>query len=85
MCGALISGIVILENLESKRQAEQNNMETENGPVRQPVLEFRRSFLAQYGTTECKEIQGRRKGLLDCMDVIGWTAMKLELLIKKEY
>lgn len=84
-CGALISGIAILETLESKRRAEQNNMATENEPVRQPVLEFQRSFLAQYGTTECKAIQGSRKGLSDCMDVIGWTTRCIELLIEKLY
>ena len=69
-CGAAMAAIRVLERIDPKAEG-----------VAQSVLQFRSAFLATFGTNDCASISEQRKGLSDCMDVIGRTAQLLEQII----
>ena len=100
-CGAFISGVAVLERMEKMRGqadeasqverpavhgAEMSQDEQQRVEADTPAIdEFRRLFLEQYGSINCKDIMGRHRRVRDCLDVIGWTAGAVEMLIEKYY
>ena len=75
ICGALAGGIVAIGCLRGRREAGQDNQE-----VKELATEFRRRFVAEFGSSNCQVILGRLSEREDGFDCKKLTAVAAGLL-----
>jgi C_GCAxxG_C_C family probable redox protein len=82
ICGALSGGIVAIGCLQGQREAGQDNQQ-----VRTLTTEFRRRFIAEFGSSNCHDLvdmMGEREDGLDCKKMTAIAAGLLsEVLMGK--
>jgi C_GCAxxG_C_C family probable redox protein len=75
ICGALTGGIVAIGCLLGRREAGQDNQE-----VKELSTEFRRRFVAEFGSSNCRTILDRLSERGDGFDCKNLTAVAAGLL-----
>jgi C_GCAxxG_C_C family probable redox protein len=75
ICGALAGGIVAIGCLRGQREAGQDNQE-----IKELSTEFRRRFIAEFGSSNCQMILDRLSEREDGFDCKKLTAIAAGLL-----
>ena len=78
-CGAFNAAAAVLTAMHRR-----SGKDTEE-PLPPAIRDFRRMALARFGTMDCRPIMESHRRGADCLDVIGWTASCVDILIGKYY